>query len=150
MAKRILFTSSIYPYPTLPNDTSLTDATGARFTRADGIFGIISHSHHFANHVLAQNIETPSVVLEYPRWEDFTREVSKGWDYIGISALPVHLDGVLRMCKHIRETSPQTKILLGCHGGMALGATHTEEEWKKYVDEICHGEGVSFQPSGNR
>jgi haloalkane dehalogenase len=144
MAKRILFTSSIYPYPTLPNDTSLTDATGARFTRADGIFGIISHSHHFANHVLAQNIETPSVVLEYPRWEDFTREVSKGWDYIGISALPVHLDGVLRMCKHIRETSPQTKILLGCHGGMALGATHTEEEWKKYVDEICHGEGVAF------
>jgi len=59
MAKRILFTSSIYPYPTLPNDTSLTDATGARFTRADGIFGIISHSHHFATMCWPRTFETP-------------------------------------------------------------------------------------------
>ena len=86
--KKILFTSSLYPYPTLPNDTSLTDATGARFTRADGIFCLISHSHHFANHVLAQNISIPSVILEYPRWNDFTTEVKKGYDIIGISALP--------------------------------------------------------------
>jgi hypothetical protein len=141
---KILFTSSVYPYPTLPNDTSLTDATGARFTRADGIFCLVSHSHHFANHILAQNIDAPSVVLEYPRWKDFTAEVKKGYSIIGISALPVHLDGVLKMCKYIRENSPETKILLGCHGGMALDATYKEREWKQYVDEICHGEGVSF------
>jgi hypothetical protein len=141
---KVLFTSSVYPYPTLPNDTSLTDATGARFTRADGIFCIISHSHHFANHILAQNIDAPSVILEYPRWEDFTSEVRKGYDVIGISALPVHLDNVLKMCRYVREQSPRTKIVLGCHGGMALSATHTEEEWKVYVDEICHGEGVRF------
>jgi len=142
--EKILFTSSVYPYPTLPNDTSLTDATGARFTRGDGIFCLVSHSHHFANHILAQNIEVPSVILEYPRWKDFTAEVKKGYSIVGISALPVHLDGVLKMCKYIRENSPETKILLGCHGGMALAATYQEQEWKQYVDEICHGEGVSF------
>jgi hypothetical protein len=142
--EKILFTSSVYPFPTLPNDTSLTDATGARFSRGDGIFSIISHSHHFANHILAQNINAPSVVLEYPRWDDFTAEVKKGYSIIGISALPVHLDGVLKMCRYIRENSPQTKILLGCHAGMALAATHSEQEWKQYVDEICHGEGVGF------
>jgi len=142
--KKILFTSSIYPYPTLPNDTSLTDATGARFTRADGIFCILSHSHHFANHVLAQNIQTPSVILEYPRWEHFTNEVKKRYDIIGISALPVHLENVLKMCAYIREHSPATKILLGCYAGLALNAVYPNEEWKKYVDEICHGEGVEF------
>jgi hypothetical protein len=142
--EKVLFTSSVYPYPTLPNDTSLTDATGARFTRADGIFCIISHSHHFANHILAQNIDVPSVILECPRWDDFTAEVKKGYSIIGISALPVHLDGVLKMCQYIRENSPQTKILLGCHAGMALAAVYEEREWKKYVDEICHGEGVGF------
>jgi hypothetical protein len=141
---RILFTSSVYPFPTLPNDTSLTDATGARFTRADGIFTILSHSHHFANHLLAQNIDAPSVVLEYPRWDDFTGEVRKGWSIIGISALPVHLDSVLRMCRYIREHSPGTTILVGSYAGMALQATHSEEEWKAYVDCICHGEGVEF------
>jgi len=142
--KKILFTSSVYPYPTLPNDTSLTDATGARFTRADGIFCLISHSHHFANHVLAQNIEVPSVILEYPRWDDFTAEVKRGYSIIGISALPVHLEGVLRMCEYIRKNSPKTKILLGCFAGLALATTHKEQGWKQYVDEICHGEGVGF------
>lgn len=141
---KILFTSSIYPYPTLPNDTSLTDATGARFTRADGIFTLISHSHHFANHILAQNISYPSVVLEYPRWDDFVKEIRKGYEIVGISALPVHLDGVLKMCKYIREFSPKTTILLGCYAGLALQATLSEEEWKKHVDYICHGEGVRF------
>jgi haloalkane dehalogenase len=141
---KILFTSSIYPYPTLPNDTSLTDATGARFTRADGIFCLISHSHHFANHILAQNVDVPSVILEYPRWDDFTAEVKKGYSLIGISALPVHLEGVLKMCQYVRENSPQTKIILGCYGGLALAATHEEPEWRRYVDEICHGEGVGF------
>lgn len=141
---RILLTSAVYPFPTLPNDTSLTDATGARFTRGDGLFAIISHSHHFANHVLAQNIQVPSVVLEYPRWDDFTAEVAKGYPVIGISALPVHLDIVLRMCEHIREASPETIILLGCYAGLALRSTRPEREWKRYVDYICHGEGVQF------
>jgi haloalkane dehalogenase len=141
---KILFTSSLYPYPTLPNNTSLTDATGARFSRADGIFCIISHSHHFANHVLAQNIKIPSVILEYPRWEDFIKEVKKGYSIIGISALPVHLESVLKMCTYIRENSPGTKILLGCYAGLALQAVYQNGGWKKYVDEICHGEGVEF------
>ncbi len=140
----ILFTSSVYPYPTLPNDTSITDATGARFTRGDGLFSMISHSHHFANHLLAQNISIPSVILEYPRWDDFVAEVKKGYSIIGISALPVHLESVLQMCKHIRQYSPNTKILLGCYAGLALQATQKEDEWRQYVDHICHGEGVTF------
>ena len=144
---KILLTSSVYPFPTLPNDTSLTDATGARFTRGDGLFCLISHSHHFANHVLAQNVEIPSVVLEYPRWEDFTAEVAKGYKMIGISALPVHLESVLRMCAYIREHSSETIILLGCYAGLALATTQSEAEWKRHVDYICHGEGVHFMRS---
>jgi hypothetical protein len=146
-ADRILFTSSVYPFPTLPNDTSLTDATGARFTRGDGLFSVVSHSHHFANHILAQNIDVPSVVLEYPRWDDFTAEVAMGYRIIGISALPVHLESVLRMCEYIREHSPDTSILLGCYAGLALASTRSEVEWKRYVDHICHGEGVQFMRS---
>lgn len=141
---RILLTSAVYPYPTLPNDTSLTDATGARFTRGDGLFSLVSHSHHFANHLLAQNVSVPSVILEYPRWDDFTAEVAKGYPLIGISALPVHLDSVLRMCEYIRAHAPDTTIMLGCYAGLALASTHSEAEWKRWVDYICHGEGIQF------
>ena len=37
---RILFTTPTFPYPTLPANDSLTDATGQRFTKGDDIFTI--------------------------------------------------------------------------------------------------------------
>jgi haloalkane dehalogenase len=144
MPDRILLTSPVYPYPVLPNNTSITDPMGARFTRGDGIFGMLSHTHCFANHILAQNIETPSTVLEYPRWRDFTAEVDKGYPIVGISALPVHLDSVLRMCEYVRSRSPSTKILLGCYAGMAMQRVYDAETCARYVDHIVHGEGVRF------
>ena len=94
--------------------------------------------------VLAQNIDKPSVLLEYPRWDDFTTEVDKGYSIIGISALPVHLDIVMKMCKYIRENSPETKILLGSYGAQAFKAKYDEKIQKKYVDYAVEGEGVKF------
>ena len=76
---KILLTTPTYPYPTLPANDSLTDATGQRFTKGDNLFSLISHTHCFANHILAQNVKVPSVLLEYPRWQDFTREIDKGY-----------------------------------------------------------------------
>ena len=141
---RILLTTPTYPYPTLPANDSLTDATGQRFTHGDDIFSIISHTHCFGNHILAQNIEIPSVLLEYPRWNHFTKEVDKGYDYIGISCFPVHLDTVLKMCTYIRQNSPDTKILIGSYGAQAFKAKYDEETQKKYVDYAVKGEGVNF------
>lgn len=140
----ILLTTATYPYPTLPANDSLTDATGQRFTKGDDVFTIVSHTHCFANHILAQNIRTPAVVLEYPRWEDFTAEVDRGYQVIGISCYPVHLDQVLKMCLYIRQRSPKTKILLGSHGGMAFAANTDRETRKRYVDRVVHGEGVRY------
>jgi len=141
---RILLTTPTYPYPTLPANDSLTDATGQRFTHGDDIFTIISHTHCFGNHILAQNINTPSTLLEYPRWKHFTNEVDKGYDYIGISCFPVHLDNVLKMCEYIRENSPDTTILIGSYGAQAFKAKYDEETQKKYVDYAVKGEGVNF------
>lgn len=141
---RILLTTPTYPYPTLPANDSLTDATGQRFTHGDDIFTIISHTHCFGNHILAQNINEPSVLLEYPRWDHFTKEVDKGYEYIGISCFPVHLDSVLKMCEYIRENSPDATILIGSYGAQAFKAKYDEETQKKYVDYAVKGEGVKF------
>lgn len=141
---RILLTTPTYPYPTLPANDSLTDATGQRFTHGDDIFSLVSHTHCFANHILAQNIDVPSVLLEYPRWDNFTEEVDKKYAIIGISSFPVHLDTVMKMCKYIRENSPETKILLGSYGAQAFAAQYDEETKKKYVDHVVLGEGVKF------
>ncbi len=142
--KSILFTTPTFPYPTLPANDSLTDAAGQRFTKGDGMFTLYSHSHCFANHILAQNINVPSVLLEYPRWEDFTREVEKGYDIIGISAFPPHLDNVLKMCEYIRAKSPQSVIMLGSYAAQAFAASYDAETQKRYVDHVILGEGVKF------
>ena len=144
LENRLLFTTPCYPYPTLPSNDSITDATGQRFTKGDDVFTIISHTHCFANHILAQNVETPSVLLEYPRWEDFTAEVDRGYPFIGISAYPPHLERVMEMCQYIRRRSPATKIALGSYAGMAFRAAYDKETQKKYVDHIVHGEGVKW------
>jgi hypothetical protein len=141
---RILLTTPCYPYPSLPANDSLTDATGQRFTHADDIFTLVSHTHCYANHILAQNIDLPATLLEYPRWENFTQEVDKGYAIIGISAFPVHLDMVMKMSKYIREKSPKTKILLGSYGAQAFAAQYDEETKKKYIDHVVLGEGVEF------
>jgi len=138
----ILLTTPCMPYPTLPANDALTDATGQRFTKGDGMFGLISHTHCYANHILAQSIQRPAVLLEYPRWEEFKAEVAKGYDHIGISSFPVHLDTVMRMCTHIREASPQTKIMLGSYGAQAFDAVYDEQIKAKYADHIVCGEGV--------
>ncbi|MHA1987235.1 MAG: B12-binding domain-containing radical SAM protein [Promethearchaeota archaeon] len=141
---RILLTTPCFPYPTLPANDSLTDATGQRFTHGDDIFSLVSHTHCFANHILAQNINKPATLLEYPRWNNFTEEVDKEYAIIGISSFPVHLDMVIKMCKYIREKSPETKILLGSYGAQAFAAQYDEETQKKYVDHVVVGEGVEF------
>lgn len=140
----VLLTTPTFPYPTLPPNESLTDAMGQRFTHADDLFTLNSHTHCYANHILAQNIKKPAVLLEYPRWDDFCKEVRKEYEVIGISAFPVHLDTVMKMCDHIRKVSPKTKILLGSYAAQAFAATYDEVTRKKYVDEVVLGEGVSF------
>jgi radical SAM superfamily enzyme YgiQ (UPF0313 family) len=141
---RILLTTPTYPYPTLPANESLTDALGQRFTKGDDLFTAIAHTHCYANHILAQNVNIPATLLEYPRWNDFTAEVDKGYPIIGISALPVHLDTVMRMCEYIRDASPETKILLGSYGAQAFEAKYDSDTQKKYVDHVVKGEGVRF------
>ncbi len=144
LTPKILLTTPTFPYPTLPANDSLTDATGQRFTKNDDIFTILAHTHCFANHILAQNVDAPAVLLEYPRWDDFTDEVDKGYSVIGISAFPVHLDNVLEMCTYIRRRSPASKILLGSYAAQAFQAAYDQETQQKYVDHVVQGEGVDF------
>jgi len=141
---RVLLVTPTKPYPTLPANDSLTDATGQRFTKGDSIFTIVSHTHCYANHILAQNISAPATLLEYPEWEHFTAEVDRGYRFLGISAYPPHLDTVMKMCDYVRKRSPGTTIALGSYGGMAFKAAYDKQTRERYVDHIIEGEGVRW------
>jgi|CXWL01.1.fsa_nt_gi hypothetical protein len=144
MRNKLLLTTSVYPFPSLPQNEAATDVMGQRFTRGNDIFTMVSHTHAIALHLLAQNLQFPSVVLEYPRWKQFSQEVAKGYCVIGISAYPFHLDSVLEMCRHIRKTSPQTRILVGSYAAQTLKALGGLEKYGDLIDDLVDEEGVSY------
>ena len=124
---------------------SLFDPFGERFTRGQGVFTLTGHLHALGTHMIAQNINTPSVVLEYPTLSDFRKEIRKGYDVIGISFWINHTDGALQMCRIAREESPSSIIVIGGHGVLNIeDAVPEEKDRKALFDRICPGEGVKF------
>ncbi len=124
---------------------SLFDPFGERFTRSQGVFTMTGHLHAVGTHLIAQNIQSPSVVLEYPTLQDFRDELRKGYDVIGISFWINHTDGALQMCRVAREASPASTIVLGGHGVLNLeDAVPDEGDRKALFDHVCPGEGVRF------
>ncbi len=142
--KKVLLTTPVGPYDTQSYNQSLTDAMDQRFSRGCGIFTVRGHIHINFAHVLAQNIEAPAVFLEYPPWEEFEKELKKGYDIVGINGFHNQREIVIEMCHRVRLKAPHSRILLGGWSGVAIQAMYPEWEWKKYADEICVGEGIRF------
>jgi radical SAM superfamily enzyme YgiQ (UPF0313 family) len=106
-------------------------------TREQGLFSLRFHHRSFGLYFLAENIEAPTVVLDFPSEKRFIREIKKGYDYVGISFIVPNFIKAKRMAELIREHAPETKIILGGHG------TRTPDIDKLIdYDHLCTGEGV--------
>jgi radical SAM superfamily enzyme YgiQ (UPF0313 family) len=108
-------------------------------TRAQGIFSPRTVNIQFSLEYIAENLDAPTVVLQYPSRREFIRELKKGYDYVGISFLMAIFHKVKDMVALIREHAPQTKIVLGGYGTVL-----TDEELQPYADFICREEGVGY------
>ena len=70
--KRILFTPVAGPYGAMGVGFDLAQD---RLTKHQDIFTQTSHMHCEALHFLAQNLETPSTVLEFPTLDELLAEI---------------------------------------------------------------------------
>ena len=145
--KTILLTTPVGPYESHYYNQSLTDVMDQRFSRGCGIFTMRGHVHISFAHVIAQNINAPTVFLEYPRWENFEQEVAKNYDIVGINGFHNQRDTVIEMARRVREIAPKSKILLGGWAGVAVKEIFPESEWKEYADNICDSDGIRFMRS---
>ncbi|HNS32833.1 MAG TPA: hypothetical protein PKN36_07665 [bacterium] len=142
--KKILFSMACGPYPQIDNTDSM-DLYTSRLTKGQEFFTLKSYYPAMPVYLLAQNVSIPSVALEYPSFDDFVSEVKKGYDYIGINFNTIFFDSTYKMCKAIKELSPETKIILGGYGVTCLKEEFQEEkELISMADYICHGEGIRF------
>jgi radical SAM superfamily enzyme YgiQ (UPF0313 family) len=108
-------------------------------TRAQGIFSPRTVNIQFSLEYIAENLDTPTVVLQYPSRSELIAELKKGYDYVGISFLMAIFHHVKDMVALIRQHAPNTKIILGGYGTVL-----DDEELKPYADYICREEGVTF------
>ncbi len=108
-------------------------------TRAQGIFSPRALHLHFSLEYIANNLDAPAVVLQYPSRRELIRELKKGYDYIGVSFLLAVFHKMKETVALIRRYSPRSKIVLGGYGTVL-----NDETLKPYADHICRDEGVAF------
>jgi hypothetical protein len=108
-------------------------------TREQGLFSLRFHHPSFGLHFLAENVQVPTTVLDFPSQARFIQELKKGYDLVGISFIVPNFVKAQRMAQLVRRYSPKSKILLGGHGTRIPGLEAQIEH-----DHICRGEGVAW------
>ncbi|MCF6246517.1 MAG: radical SAM protein [Desulfobacula sp.] len=139
---KILLTSVFGPYGVdddFGRKENIMELFHNQITREQGLFSLRFNHQSFGLYFLAENIDVPTTVLDFPSKERFIKEIQKGYDYIGISFILPNFIKAKYMAEQIRKYAPKTKILLGGHGTSIPGIETLIEN-----DSICRGEGVKW------
>ncbi|MGD0411803.1 MAG: cobalamin-dependent protein [Verrucomicrobiota bacterium] len=138
---RILLTSVCRPMGPKYGDAASVgyELLYGQVTRAQGIFSPRTFNVHFSLDYIAENLDAPTVVLQYPSKRELIRELKKGYDYVGVSFLMAVMHKMKETVALIRQYAPQSKIVLGGYGTILK-----DEVLKPYADYICREEGVAF------
>jgi hypothetical protein len=108
-------------------------------TRAQGLFSPRTVNSFFGLEYIAENLDAPTVVLQYPSRRELIRELKKGYAYVGISFIMAVMHKMKEAVALVRKYAPQSKIVLGGYGTVLK-----DEVLKPYADYICREEGVCF------
>jgi radical SAM superfamily enzyme YgiQ (UPF0313 family) len=141
MSKKVLLTSVCRPLGPEYGDAPSVgyELLYKQVLRAQGIFSPRTVNIHFGLEYIAENLDAPTVVLQYPSRNELIRELKKGYDYVGVSFLMAVMHKMKETVALIREYSPNSKIVLGGYGTVLK-----DEVLKPYADYICREEGVAF------
>lgn len=109
-------------------------------TRIQGGFSLRMFHPSFALRMLQANIDAPCTVLDYPRLDDFIREIRENdYDIVGISSIVPNTGKVKKMCEVIREHRPGATIVVGGHI-----AGREDLDGIIDADHIVKGDGISW------
>ncbi len=141
--KKILLTSVFKPYG-IKDDYAeklgmKMELLDNQVTQGQGIHSPRQAYWSFCLYLLAENISIPSVVLDFPTWKEFTKELKKGYTHVGISFIVPNILKAKRMAEYIRRNYPEIKVILGGYGTVIPNL----KDMIPY-DEICIGEGVRW------
>jgi radical SAM superfamily enzyme YgiQ (UPF0313 family) len=109
-------------------------------TRAQGAYSLRMFHRSWGILMIQHNIKAPCTVLDFPRLEDFRRELkAHRYDVVGISSIIVNVGKVKEMCRIVRELSPHSTVIVGGHV-----TAIPEIESMVDADHFVRGEGVAW------
>jgi radical SAM superfamily enzyme YgiQ (UPF0313 family) len=108
-------------------------------TRSQGIFSPRTFNAQFGLEYIAENLDVPTVVLQYPSKSELIRELKKGYDYVGVSFIMAVMHKMKETVALIRQYAPKSKIVLGGYGTVLK-----DEALQPYGDFFCREEGVAY------
>ena len=141
MSKKVLLTSVCRPMGPHQGDAASVgyELLYRQVTRAQGIFSPRTVNVHFGLDYIAENLDTPAVVLQYPSKRELIKELKQGYDYVGISFMMALMHKMKEIVALIRQYAPNSKIVLGGYGTVLK-----DDVLKPYADFICREEGVAY------
>ncbi|MFZ1072015.1 MAG: radical SAM protein [Verrucomicrobiia bacterium] len=141
MSKKILLTSVCRPMGPQYGDAPSVgyELLYRQVTRAQGIFSPRTVNVYFGLDYIAENLDAPAVVLQYPSKRELIKELKKGYDYVGVSFIMALMHKMKETVALIRQYAPDSKIVLGGYGTVLK-----DDVLKPYADFICREEGVAY------
>jgi radical SAM superfamily enzyme YgiQ (UPF0313 family) len=141
MSKKVLLTSVCRPMGPQFGDASSVgyELLYRQVTRAQGIFSPRTVNVQFGLDYIAENLDAPTVVLQYPSKRELIKELKKGYDYVGVSFIMALMHKMKETVALIRKYAPNSKIILGGYGTVLK-----DDVLKPYGDYFCREEGVTF------
>ena len=139
--QRVLLTSVCRPLGVRYGDAESVgyELLHRQVTRAQGIFSPRSHHVHFGLEYIAENLEAPTTVLQYPSKRELIRELRLGYDVVGVSFLIAGYHRLKEVVALIRKHSPRSQVVLGGYGTVL-----TDDLLRPFSDHVCREEGVAF------
>ncbi|MBI5624098.1 MAG: hypothetical protein HY924_09985 [Elusimicrobia bacterium] len=139
--KKVLFTSICKPIGEKYGDPASVgyELLHGQVTRSQGMFSPRANHLQYGLEYIAENLQTPTVVLHYPSKSELIRELKKGYDYVGVGFVLPTFHRMKETVALVREYSPSSKIVLGGYGTVL-----SDEDLKPYADHVCREEGVGF------
>jgi len=141
MSKKVLLTSVCRPLGVKHGDAPSVgyELLHGQVTRAQGMFSPRAVHVQFALEYIAENLDAPTAVLQYPSKSELIRELKKGYDYVGVCFIMAVMHKMKETVALIRQYAPQSKIVLGGYGTVLK-----DEVLQPYADYICREEGVAY------
>jgi hypothetical protein len=141
MNRKVLLTSVCRPVGPNEGDAPSVgyELLHRQVTRAQGVFSPRAVHAQFSLDYIAENLDAPTAVLQYPSKRELIRELRKGYEYVGVCFVMAVMHKMKETVALIRKHAPASKIVLGGYGTILK-----DEVLKPYADYICREEGVAF------